>query len=107
MQDFLVKAWIALSLDPSTPWTLESFTSVPVTHKTQWRFNMAKKRYTVKTGCPQCGCSGVQALSEEEMRERYGDVPNFDMECSECMAKFTADMKTACPEWDKDCKLEE
>ena len=66
---------------------------------------MAKKRYTIKTGCPQCGCSGVQALSEEEMRERYGDVPNFDMECSECMAKYTADMKTACPEWDKDCKL--
>ena len=40
---------------------------------------MAKKRYNIKTGCPQCGCSGVQALSEEEMRERYGDVPNFDM----------------------------
>ena len=68
---------------------------------------MAKKRYNIKTGCPQCGCSGVQALSEEEMRERYGDVPNFDMECSECMEKYTADMKTACPEWDKDCKLQE
>ncbi len=68
---------------------------------------MAKKRYSIKTGCPQCGCSGVQALSEEEMRERYGDVPNFDMECSECMAKYTTEMKTACPEWDKDCKLPE
>ena len=54
---------------------------------------MAKKRYSIKTGCPQCGCSGVQALSEEEMRERYGEVPNFDMECSECMAKYSADMK--------------
>ena len=68
---------------------------------------MAKKRYTIKTGCPQCGCSGVQALSEEEMRERYGEVPNFDIECSECMAKYAAEMKTACPEWDKDCKLQE
>jgi hypothetical protein len=29
------------------------------------------------------------------------------MECSECMEKYTADMKTACPEWDKDCKLQE
>ena len=68
---------------------------------------MAKKRYTVKTGCPQCGCSRAQVLSEEEMRERYGHVPNFDLECGECMEKFNTEMKTACPEWDKDCKLEE
>jgi hypothetical protein len=68
---------------------------------------MAKKRYTINTGCPQCGCSMVNVLSEDEMRERYGDVPNFDMECGECMAKFSAERKTACPEWDKECKLQE
>ena len=68
---------------------------------------MAKKRYTVQTGCPQCGCSGSTVLSDEEMKERYGHVPNFEMECGECMEKFTAEMKTACPEWDKECQLKE
>ncbi len=68
---------------------------------------MTKKRYTIKTACPQCGCSGVQVLSDEEMRERYGDVPNFDLECGECMLKYKTEMKTACPEWDRDCRLQE
>jgi len=68
---------------------------------------MSKKRYTVKTGCPQCGCSGTQVLSEAEMKERYGHVPNFDMECAECMEKYTSEMKTACPEWDKECQMQE
>jgi hypothetical protein len=69
---------------------------------------MAKtKRYTIKTACPQCGCSRAQVLTEEEMRQRYGHVPNFDMECGECMLKYTAEMKTACPEWDKECRLSE
>ncbi len=60
----------------------------------------------VKAG-PQCGCSGIQVLSDEEMRERYADVPNFDMECGECMLKYKTEMKTACPEWDRDCRLQE
>ena len=59
---------------------------------------MAKKRYKVQTACPQCGCSGSTVLSEDEMKDRYGHVPNFDLECGECMEKYTADMKTACPE---------
>jgi hypothetical protein len=46
-------------------------------------------------------------LSAEEIREKYGDVPNFDLECGECMQKYTAEMKKACPEWDKDCKLKD
>ncbi len=66
---------------------------------------MASKRYKVKTACPQCGCSLAQVLSEEEIREKYGDVPNVELECHECMAKYETDMKTACPEWDKDCQL--
>jgi hypothetical protein len=68
---------------------------------------MAKKRYTVQTACPQCGCSRSQVLSEEEMQKRYGHVPNFDMECSECMQKYTSEIKTACPEWDKECRMKE
>ena len=68
---------------------------------------MAKKRYTIKTGCPQCGCSFVNVLSDEEMKKRYGDVPNFEMECHECMLKYTTGMATACPEWDEECKLKE
>ena len=68
---------------------------------------MAKKRYTINTACPQCGCSSAQVLSAEEMKKQYGSVPNFDMECSECMKKFTTEMKTACPEWDKECQLKE
>jgi len=68
---------------------------------------MAKKRYTVQTACPQCGCSRAQVLSDEEMKERYGHVPNFDMECGECMQKFTSEMKTACPDWDKACQMQE
>lgn len=68
---------------------------------------MPKKRYTINTACPQCGCSRAQVLSEAEMIERYGHVPNFDLECGECMQKYTADMESACPEWDKDCKLQE
>ena len=64
-----------------------------------------KKRYTVKSACPQCGCSGANVLSGEELRERYGDVPNFEMECGECMAKYATPAKDACPEWDEECRM--
>ena len=66
---------------------------------------MVKKRYTVKTACPQCGCSRAQVMTEKEMREKYGSVPNFDVDCAECMLKYTSEMKNACPEWDKECKI--
>lgn len=62
-------------------------------------------RYKVQTTCPQCGCSAVTHLSHEEMMERFGDVPNIEMECTECMKKYTAEMKDACPEWDEECKM--
>lgn len=68
---------------------------------------MSKERYEIKTACPQCGCSAVSHLSHEEMMERYGDVQNVEIECRECMMKFTASMTDACPEWDKECKLKE
>ena len=66
---------------------------------------MSQKRYQIKTTCPQCGCSAVSHLSPEEIKKRFGDVPNVDMECSECMLKYQTPMKEACPEWDKECKL--
>lgn len=64
-----------------------------------------KERFKLETTCPQCGCSAVSHLSREEMMARFGEVPNVQMECSECMAKYTAEMKAVCPEWDKECQM--
>jgi len=66
---------------------------------------MKKKRYTIKTSCPQCGCSMLTVLSPEEIKEKYGDIPNVEMECGECMLKYSTGMEKACPEWDKECKM--
>jgi hypothetical protein len=66
---------------------------------------MSKKRFEIKTACPQCGCSAVSHLSAEEIRARYGDVANVEMECSACMLKYATPMESACPEWDKECQL--
>ena len=63
------------------------------------------KRYKIQTSCPQCGCSAVSHLSHDEMIAKFGDVPNVDLECSECMHKYETKMEDACPEWDKECKL--
>ena len=68
---------------------------------------MSSKRYKVETSCPQFGCSAVTHLSTQEIKERYGDVANVEMDCGECLIKYEADMKTACPEWDKDCRIKE
>ena len=67
---------------------------------------MGDKKYRIQATCPQCGCSAVTHLSTEEIREKYGDVPNVELECGECLKKYEASMKEACPEWDKDCKAE-
>lgn len=64
------------------------------------------KRYKIQHACPQCGCSAVSNLSKEEMMERFGDVPNVEMECTECMAKYQAEMKNVCPEWDDECRMQ-
>jgi hypothetical protein len=66
---------------------------------------MTKKRYELKTTCPQCGCSELTVLSHEEMMKKFGNVPNAELECGECMAKFTKQMKEVCAEWDKECQL--
>ena len=66
---------------------------------------MKRKTYRIKTACPQCGCSGLSVLSAEEMKMKYGNVPNIELECSECMLKYEKEMNTVCPEWEAECKL--
>ncbi len=66
---------------------------------------MGKKRYTIKTACPQCGCSQAQSLSKEELQEKYGNVPNIEVECDDCLLRYDAKMKDACPEWDDACSM--
>ncbi len=51
------------------------------------------KKYRIKSSCPQCGCSGTTHLSEEELKKRYGDVPNIELECHECMMVMEADVE--------------
>lgn len=65
------------------------------------------KRFTVKTSCPQCGCSAVSHLSREELVKKFGDVPNVEMECGECVLKYETPMEDACPEWDKECRMKD
>ncbi len=54
---------------------------------------MTRKSYKIKTTCPQCGCSAVSHLSEEEIKERYGDVPNVTLECHQCQAIMEANVE--------------
>ena len=65
------------------------------------------KKYRIKTSCPQCGCSAVSNLSKEELKEKYGDVPNVDMECTECLEHYKTPIEEACPEWDKECRAKD
>ncbi len=32
-------------------------------------------------------------MTEEEIKEKYGDVPNIELECNECMMKLEADVQ--------------
>ena len=68
---------------------------------------MTRKRFTIKTACPQCGCSFVQVLSQDEIQEKYGEVPNVSVDCSECLRHYETEMQNACPEWDETCRLKE
>ncbi len=45
-----------------------------------------KKKFRIKGGCPQCGCSHLTTLTEEEIKEQYPDLDNATMECGECQA---------------------
>ncbi|MCG8634303.1 MAG: hypothetical protein MI863_10775 [Desulfobacterales bacterium] len=54
---------------------------------------MSERKYRITTSCPQCGCSGTSHLSEKELKKRYGDVPNIELECHECMMVMEADVE--------------
>lgn len=54
---------------------------------------MGKKKYKISTSCPQCGCSNIAHISEKELKERYGDVPNIELECHECLMVLEADVE--------------
>lgn len=46
---------------------------------------MAKKRYQIKSECPECGCGLVNNMTPDEFREKYGDTKdNVAVNCSEC-----------------------
>jgi uncharacterized protein with PIN domain len=45
-----------------------------------------RKKYRAKGICPQCGCSHLATMTEEEIKEKYPDLENATMECSECQA---------------------
>ncbi len=61
--------------------------------KSDTKEGVMSKKYRIKTSCPQCGCSGTTHLTEEQIKERYGDVPNIEMECHECMMVMEADVQ--------------
>ncbi|MCJ8501880.1 hypothetical protein [Desulfatitalea alkaliphila] len=66
---------------------------------------MSAKRYRIESSCPQCGCSFATHLTPEELKKKYGDLPNIELECGECMIKYTKPREEACPEWDKECRM--
>jgi len=51
------------------------------------------KKYRINTSCPRCGCTATSAMTEEEIKEKYGDIPNIELECHECMMKLEADVQ--------------
>ena len=66
---------------------------------------MSEKKYRLTGKCPQCGCSAVSHLTAEEIRAKFKGVDNVELECGECMKKYMENVKEACPEYAKDCKL--
>jgi hypothetical protein len=66
---------------------------------------MSAKRYEIRSSCPQCGCAFATVLTEDEIREKYGDEERFRMDCGECMAAYETERAEACPEWDEACRL--
>ena len=66
---------------------------------------MSKERYQIQAACPQCGCSFATHLSKEELLARYGDVPNIELTCGECMLTYSKPREEVCPEWDKECRM--
>ena len=46
---------------------------------------MAKKRYQIKSECPECGCGLICNMTPDEYREKYGDIKDkVTVDCSDC-----------------------
>ena len=66
---------------------------------------MSEKKYRLAGKCPHCGCSAVSHLTAEEIKVKFKGVDNVELECSECMKKYTENIKEACPDYAKDCNI--
>lgn len=46
---------------------------------------MAKKRYRLKTECPECGCGLICNMTPDQFREKYGDIKDkTSIDWTEC-----------------------
>jgi hypothetical protein len=64
-----------------------------------------KKRYEVKGKCPQCACGSIYHLTFEEIEAKTIDKENMELSCPECGQVHREQVKTACPEYAKECHL--
>jgi len=64
-----------------------------------------KKRYEVKGKCPQCACGSIYHLTFEEIEAKTIDKENIELSCPECGKVHRQQVKTACPEYAKECHL--
>lgn len=46
---------------------------------------MAKKRYQIKSECPECGCGLIDNMTPDEFREKFGESKEkVTVSCSDC-----------------------
>lgn len=64
-----------------------------------------RKRYEVKGTCPQCACGSIYHLTAEEIQSKTIDKENIEFSCPECDLVHSEQVKSACPEFAKECHL--
>jgi hypothetical protein len=64
-----------------------------------------KKRYEVKGKCPQCACGSIYHLTFEEIEAKTIDQETIELSCPECGQVHREQVKSACPEYAKECHL--
>ena len=64
-----------------------------------------KKRYEVKGKCPQCACGSIYHLTFEEIEAKTIDKETIELSCPECGQVHREQVKSACPEYAKECHL--
>ena len=63
------------------------------------------KRYEVRGTCPQCACGSIYHLTAEEIQSKTIDKENMEITCPECNEVHREQIKSACPEFAKECRL--